>query len=353
MGSSRSGYSATLMYSGSFLQSLQDAPLVQPLGWLGRTLKADHAALHRAVAGEADESVAVWSASVWDAKQTDIHLASATDVSGIFTLTLPFFPITGQRWTVTLSRSGSTARPYSDRDARIAAEMIEPLRFVVCSWLQLQEELQLRATFEDVINAGDGGLILLDNHGQTTFINRSAQTILDTADGLVMAAGRITAVGFRDASRLQAGINYVIRQSAGEAPAGPATADQVTPIISIARRAAPPLSLAILALTASAHQPEPGVALCIVDPLSDISAGVGMACEMHGLTQAEIRLAKHLVAGLTLTDAAVAAHIQEQTARAYLRQIFSKMGVSRQAEMVRVILAGVVRIQARFISLPH
>jgi DNA-binding CsgD family transcriptional regulator len=57
-----------------------------------------------------------------------------------------------------------------------------------------------------------------------------------------------------------------------------------------------------------------------------------------GLTQAEARLALHLVAGGTLQSAAVKLNITYETARSSLKKIFRKTETCRQAELLLVIL---------------
>ena len=57
-----------------------------------------------------------------------------------------------------------------------------------------------------------------------------------------------------------------------------------------------------------------------------------------GLTQAEARLALHLVAGETLRSAAVKLSITYETARSRLKSIFDKTRTHRQAELVIDIL---------------
>ena len=58
-----------------------------------------------------------------------------------------------------------------------------------------------------------------------------------------------------------------------------------------------------------------------------------------GLTPAEARLALHLVAGETLRSAEVKLNISYETARTHLKNIFSKTGTSRQAELVVAIVS--------------
>src|SRR5262245_31059116 len=57
-----------------------------------------------------------------------------------------------------------------------------------------------------------------------------------------------------------------------------------------------------------------------------------------GLTQAEARLALHLVAGETLRCTAVKLSITYETARSQLKSTFNKTRTHRQAELVIVIL---------------
>jgi len=57
-----------------------------------------------------------------------------------------------------------------------------------------------------------------------------------------------------------------------------------------------------------------------------------------GLTPAEARLAIHLVAGETLRSADAKLGITYETARTHLKNIFSKTGTCRQAELVVVLV---------------
>src|SRR5262245_30986886 len=59
------------------------------------------------------------------------------------------------------------------------------------------------------------------------------------------------------------------------------------------------------------------------------------------LTPAEARLALHLVAGETLRSAEAKLAITYETARTHLKNIFSKTGTCRQAELVVVLLTAV------------
>ncbi len=59
--------------------------------------------------------------------------------------------------------------------------------------------------------------------------------------------------------------------------------------------------------------------------------------DMLGVTPAEAKLILQLLDGLTLTDAAKELGISRNTARAQLSSIFSKTGVNRQTQLVRLV----------------
>lgn len=63
--------------------------------------------------------------------------------------------------------------------------------------------------------------------------------------------------------------------------------------------------------------------------------------EMFELTARESQLAWALAQGTSIADAALELGISAETARGYSKKIYSKIGVHRQAELVRVILTSV------------
>lgn len=56
-----------------------------------------------------------------------------------------------------------------------------------------------------------------------------------------------------------------------------------------------------------------------------------------GLTASETRLASHIISGKSLKDASSELALSQESARTYLKRVFSKLGVSRQAELVSTV----------------
>jgi DNA-binding CsgD family transcriptional regulator len=66
--------------------------------------------------------------------------------------------------------------------------------------------------------------------------------------------------------------------------------------------------------------------------------------QLFDFTPAETRLALRLAGGMSLGEACEDLGISPHTGRAHLKTIFAKSGVTRQAELVRLILRGVATL---------
>lgn len=81
------------------------------------------------------------------------------------------------------------------------------------------------------------------------------------------------------------------------------------------------------------------VALYLGDPSRvAITPSLGLQ-KLFGLTKAEATVAHALASGASLEDASVASGITVASARTYLKRIFSKTGVSRQGELIQLLLS--------------
>ena len=65
---------------------------------------------------------------------------------------------------------------------------------------------------------------------------------------------------------------------------------------------------------------------------------LALAAAVYGLSPAQARLAKSIVAGRGLPEAAAEARISLHTARTHLRRLFDKTGVRHQTALVRALL---------------
>ena len=84
----------------------------------------------------------------------------------------------------------------------------------------------------------------------------------------------------------------------------------------------------------------PVAALVLVaDPATWTRIDPAVAAEALGLTGMESRVAVLLAEGMTVRDVAAAMGRAESTIRSHVKHMFAKHGLSRQADLVRLVLA--------------
>ena len=91
----------------------------------------------------------------------------------------------------------------------------------------------------------------------------------------------------------------------------------------------------------------PAAIIYIRDPEHKAQAPHEIVRQLFKFTPAETSLAMQLANGLSLEDAAIELGIRRNTARAHLRAIFSKTDVTRQTELVRLLLNSVATMGIR------
>ncbi len=182
------------------------------------------------------------------------------------------------------------------------------------------------------------GTVILDEAGTVIKTNSVAHHILRENDGLRIAKGLLEAVYSAENRELYRLVKLTLQ--GGEADGG--SMAQAMSITRPSGRAK--LGLALRKIPQgdwleSRHRPT--VAVFIRDPESRSQASREMIQRLFGLTPAESSLALLLADGLSLDEATAQLGVRKNTARAQLRAIFSKTGVTRQTALVRLLLASV------------
>jgi DNA-binding CsgD family transcriptional regulator/PAS domain-containing protein len=183
--------------------------------------------------------------------------------------------------------------------------------------------------------------IILDEQARVLNANPVAQALLDEHDGVSVSDQKLRIEG-RDTNRfLQEALHSIIRaQQQGEA-----SVVRAMRVPRSGNRA--DLGLVVRPVPASEWsqgQSSPSVAVFISDPDSHEPASQQILSDLFQLTPAESNLAVLLARGLSLAEVSEVQSISQHTARAQLKSIFAKTGVSRQAELVRVVLKSVASL---------
>lgn len=182
------------------------------------------------------------------------------------------------------------------------------------------------------------GTLWVDRHGQVLGSNRVADEILAADDGLRLVGQALRPSLRTERVQLQA----MIARVGGEHGKGPGLVEGMTLTrpsgrsrLGVLVRPVPPASIA-------EYGPCPAAVLHLSDTERSVGASPALLRSLFGLTAAESGLALLLVEGLTLDEASARQGVSRHTARSQLRSIFAKTGVTRQTELLRLVLRSVV-----------
>ena len=182
------------------------------------------------------------------------------------------------------------------------------------------------------------GVVILDQNGNVLECNPAATSILDMQDGLKISGGMLEANYANDNRKLQRLIKDALLHTQ-------VSRLSMTEGMSVSRQSGQ-LNWGVVVQSISPDEwtegkQRPSVAVFVRDTGGKADPPVKLAQQLFQLTPAETSLAIQLANGLSLEEAAEALNIRRNTARAHLRSIFSKTGVRRQTELVRIFLNSV------------
>ncbi len=187
------------------------------------------------------------------------------------------------------------------------------------------------------------GVVVLDQNGLVMDCNPAATAILAMNDGLRVVDKQFEASYVNDNRKLQGLVrNALLHPHAAKV--------SLTEAVSVSRPTGR-MSWGLIVQSIASDQwtegrQRPSVAVFVRDTEGKVDPPVRLAQQLFQLTPAETALAIQLANGLSLEEAAEVLNIRRNTARAHLRSIFSKTGVRRQTELVRIFLNSVAWLSA-------
>ncbi|MEJ2531462.1 MAG: helix-turn-helix transcriptional regulator [Halioglobus sp.] len=236
---------------------------------------------------------------------------------------------------------GRSEPAFATRDRQLLGRLAPHLRRALQIYARLQRTTSERDVYAGAVDGLSVATIILDEQARLLNSNAMASALLEEADGLSLRGRRLQIAARETNQALQQAVTSIIQaQQRGEPGVVRALRIRRSPGRS-------DLGLVVRPVPASGRgegQASPCVAVFISDPDLQESASRQTLGELFGLTPAEANLAILLARGLSLAEASGAQNISLHTARAQLKAIFAKTGVSRQAELVRLVLKSVASL---------
>jgi DNA-binding CsgD family transcriptional regulator len=232
---------------------------------------------------------------------------------------------------------------FSDADRLLCRRLLPHLKRALNLHLSINQDRKVNTLYSQAMAQLMVGVIVLDEHGEVLECNTMARAIVDMNDGLRINGKQFEATYANDNRKLQRMVRDAL---------APATASKVSLVEAMAAsRPSGKVSWGLVVQSMESDQwtegkHRPSVAVFVRDAEGKAHPPVKLAQQLFQLTPAETSLAIQLANGLSLEEAAEALNIRRNTARAHLRSIFSKTGVRRQTELVRIFLNSVAWLGA-------
>lgn len=203
---------------------------------------------------------------------------------------------------------------------------------------QLAEWEALARALTAVLDRIERGIVIADDAGRVRFANRAADRMLSEGDGVDVTHGRLRA----DRPPETEALRSLIRRAAHTGAGADATAVDA---MALPRPSGRPGIAVVAEPLAPAHGDRlgqmavPGAILFLSDGGVHALPQPARLRVVYGLTQAEAGVAVKAVAGSSVAASAVALGVSQNTVKAHLKAVYEKVGVSRQVQLVRRVLA--------------
>ncbi|MFZ1412974.1 MAG: LuxR C-terminal-related transcriptional regulator [Defluviicoccus sp.] len=228
--------------------------------------------------------------------------------------------------------------PFAEADLALLRRLATDLHHATLTGQDLKLQT---ATSEALISAMKSvplGVIIVNAEGAALAANDVAQSVIDAGDGIQVTASGLSVDN--NSRRIK------LRDLVAQVTAPGRTAAERTQLIPVSRHSGGrPLALLLTATSPSETDTEltpeaPAAILYVGDPDRVMVFDNARIAKLYGLSRAESRVAALLASGYRLEQAADMLGVAYETVRKHLKQIFSKTGTYRQAELVRILVTG-------------
>ena len=200
---------------------------------------------------------------------------------------------------------------------------------------RVQDQLARFETLEAAMAMVGDAMLVIDSFGRIVWKSTAAKHLLAGGDPLAERNGRLTLHDTTAERHLLEAVGEVMRTPAGTLSAAPEgrhvvrCSDGAPCMLRLL-----PVDRRILPIAGA----ESGfVALVLAGTRGDGDILQNELRQLYGLTTTEARLVVHIAAGKRLTEVSADLGISINTAKSHMKRVYSKLGVERQAELIRML----------------
>ena len=227
--------------------------------------------------------------------------------------------------------SHAAKKPSTDRGHEF---LLPHLRQFVRVRQALVDTKALGASLAMLLDNTQSGVIQLDRRGRIVAANDRARDILRTGDALADPRGVLHAASREDDAELQRVLARALPPFGGQGASGSMLVGRSPLAPRLVVHVSP-----VCARQTDVRTRRVAALVLVVDPGRQARVDPHRVAATLGLTPAESQIAVLLADGHSLRDIAIATGRSDNTIRWHSKRIFSKTNISRQGELVRLVLA--------------
>ena len=184
------------------------------------------------------------------------------------------------------------------------------------------------------------GVVILDGEGRVAHLNPAARRRLGSECGVTLQTDRLEFADPEIEKRLR-----VLRERQHETAAEPRRL--ASDLLRAPRDGdRPPLDILAVSLDGlDLAQGGAAMALFLSDADHASETPASVLQRLYGLTAAESRVAGEVLRGSGIDEAATHLGLKRETVRTHLKHVFAKVGTTRQADLVRLLLTGAAGVR--------
>lgn len=240
----------------------------------------------------------------------------------------------GQRISVRLCRPAD-APPFSVADREFIQLLCSHIRRAVSTSTKLVQLDSERQLYARAISGRDIGIAMLDKTGRIMRTNAAADRLFKDKDGISRVHDEI----HLKQSELNERLRALIRDTLAAQQRDETVPVQALAVPRPSRKNDYELVVKAVPVDRYLEQRNtPHLTVFISDPATHVAISSRTLITLYHLTPAEATLSILLADGKSLEDIAKASGITLNTARAHLRSVFQKTGVTQQSMLVSLVL---------------
>jgi DNA-binding CsgD family transcriptional regulator/PAS domain-containing protein len=199
---------------------------------------------------------------------------------------------------------------------------------------------------EAMLNALAAGVYLADRDGRIVYMNHAAERQVGTGNVIRIANGRLAPVDRKARLTLGSAIDQVIGDG------DPRTSGITVALAGVDHAGLIATILPLLSGENPSFCRGAGMAAIFMqDPIEMPPLAAQAFAELYHLTVSEQRVLLAMAPGLSVKEAAESLGISESTAKTHLKHIYSKTGVSKQTELMRLFMSATPPVSPELIRL--